>query len=317
VVDGTTVPTSQTIDYVKANVAPGYKGYRLHYKLANAEPITDTNVSVDGTIWALEQGDNYVMVDSGMVLGEVAKPQYCSAYGNWYVNIKDGVDPNIPKGGQLVNQDEHIFGMYKNDIVDIQNWVVETGNNAIYGKEDLAIAAAKFDTAAQYTVDYQILKQLHAQVFGSLSLQYAQSMYKAVESIAEAIEARQLHDSALDTLVDLSMYEEGNIFRSVRATRAFVTGANEANVLLYLPYVKKKTVPIISLSNISIYALSDVGTDVLLTSADFSRPLFVYNPTYNGCVLIFTIKAGTNANYALNNGTWFQMSWKADCRGRV
>jgi hypothetical protein len=62
------------LNWCKSNIAPNYQGYKLHYKLSQPEPITDSNVHYHGDDLSITTGDNYIVMDSGMVLGEVANP---------------------------------------------------------------------------------------------------------------------------------------------------------------------------------------------------------------------------------------------------
>ena len=120
------------LNYCKSNIAPGYEGYQLHYKLANPEPITDVNTHVHGDIPKFDVGDNYVTIDSGIVLGEVANP---TNLGNlWYeINMKDGHNFNFV-GSQLKNKVETIDILYKNLGYDNNSWNFYKDGYSSYGE---------------------------------------------------------------------------------------------------------------------------------------------------------------------------------------
>ncbi len=262
---------TRILQYCIANIAPGYEGYRLHYKLLNPEPVTDVNTPVHGEIWDLIPGDNYVYVDSGIVLGEIVNPTTPSTGDNGfrYVNsialntyspVKNKVD------GQIM--------VYKNQGYD-NLWIHATDGNA-YGNDRITIAVANYDAYATYSVDYQILKTLHAQVFGSLSLSYKQSILSTLESHGKALEQKQQHDNALDNIVDSKLYEQGQWRTTGRAMIVQYSANAQAGILLHIPYmVKKNIVPIVTLKNVIINVYDSHGVGTLLNLAtDFAvRPI--------------------------------------------
>lgn len=187
------------LNWCKANVAPGYKGYRLHYKLANPEPITDGSVTVKGTGISLSKGDNYLFADMGRVLGEVANPVTDAT--NYYIN-------DI-RFSTLRNKVQEAFTIFKNGIVTLPSGSASDGN--AYGNYRVAIANAVFDPNAIYTVDYTILRTLAPLAIGSMTMAYTTGLINAVNTLGEKVDGKQNTDSALDTLVDLSMYEKTRI----------------------------------------------------------------------------------------------------------
>ena len=304
VVDGVTVPASQTIDYVKNNIATDYEGYRLHYKLANPEPITDANVHVHGDIWSIVPGYNYVNVDSGIVLGEVANPVFYSPDSVYVIN---SIYSTL-KTSMLKNKTEDIIAVYRNEIFET-HFIKSLVDPNSYGKADGAIALALYDANAVYAVDYQILKTLHAQSFGSLTMSYAQDVFTAIESIAKAVEQKQEHDSVLDTLVDLSIYEKISLINE----HYLVVGLSAAASFLEItvPFCSpKKVTPTVSIRLNSVMLLGGyspalstiqlVGTYLTRTKVQF----------------IFTINDAT----AKAQGTCSaQVTGEiiADCKGRI
>lgn len=304
-IDGTTTPAAQTIDYVKSNVAPGYEGYRLHYKLATPEPVTDTNLPVSGTVWTLDPGDNYVYVDSGMVLGEVAKAAI-GAEGKYYIN-SSGLLTN------LIYRAEYIFSTYKNGGYDSE-WVYTESYDAPRGRGYVAIPGVSFDPNATYTVDYQILKTLHAQSFGSLTMQYSQDLVGAFSSIAGTLENKQKSDSALDDLIGLSLYEESTI-RNIGGRGVRTTTLGGSVMLFYNAsfMARKHVVPRIILKELYVYARDNSGVTTLITPDHvITSPI-----TKDGFVIVIYIKNGTNADNVLNNGGSFFGTYIADCNRRV
>jgi hypothetical protein len=168
------VPTVQSIDYVKTNVAAGYKGYRLHYIPANPEQITD----FQGELWNIAPGENYISVGSGDVLGEVSIPRDNMA-GAYLINSSSL--------GPLKYKTEAINAIYRNLVYD-PLWVIQTNVDAYGNQYAYVIPTTDVDPNATYTVDYQILKTLHLEAFGLLEFSYAQDIITGVKTIAGALE---------------------------------------------------------------------------------------------------------------------------------
>jgi hypothetical protein len=221
--------THDILNYCQNNVAPGYNGDHLHYKLANPEPITDANVHIQGEPWDIVPGDNYITVDCGIVLGEVGNPQN-NAGVNYDLN-----DLNFP-ASLLRNKVERILSINKNGTSDPKWGIASSG---AYGKELAYIPVASFDPNATYTVDYQILKTLHAQSFGSLTLKYAQDLFTAYRGLALGLENKQQHNESLDDYGDLTKYEVIPVINP-QAGYTYEGGAVYANVLI--PFKVRKSV---------------------------------------------------------------------------
>lgn len=291
------------LTWCKNNIAPGYEGYKLHYKLANPEPITDVNVHVEGEIWDLGKGDNYVMVDSGIVLGEVATPYVDSSFA--YFNV-------LSTGHVLKHPNEVIYRVYKNDILlDITPGDI-TG---AFGKQRFSIPIANYDTNAAYTVDYQILKTLHAQTFGSLSLSYPQSIISTLEGHSKALEQKQSKDSALDSLIDLSVYEELTIGSG---TASLFTTWSHSNGFIYVETVipfkaKKKAVPTLTISKIEIATGNGSSSFSAITNS-----FIIYSYVDKDKAIIRARSAdATIISNIKSYGAVIAGNVIADCRGRI
>lgn len=295
------------LSWCKTNIAPNYPGYQLHYKCNSPELITDINVHVHGDLWSIVPGDNYVTVDSGIVLGEVAS--FVNSSGDYYTN-----NTIVGISSYFRNKADSICAVYKNLNYDTKAIIRNTISYG-YGNADAQITGANYDTNATYTVDYQILKTLHAQSFSSLTLSYAQDVFSAISSIGKAVEQKQQHDSTLDTLVDLSMYEEFTIPPCSCRFGNFSSG-----ILLNQQFVQfravKKAVPIISLSNMITYYYNGSGSivippsDVQYVISSLTRFGFRMSAQYVG-------SDSTIRNALINNGGSFTTTIKADCRGRL
>lgn len=296
------------LNYCKNNVSLGYEGYKLHYKLANPEPITDSNVTVTGSIWGLVKGDNYVTVDSGIVLGEVVNPV---TNGSSYAinDTTPGKELSLFK-----NKNETIDAIYKNNVFETSLWTyLATSAN---GKYRAYIMNAGYDTNVTYTVDYQILKTLHAQAFGSMSLSYPQSIISALEGHSKALDQRQAKNSVLDDLIDLSMYEELESWTIY--TRGLKTSANQCYAHAYIPIVRKKVKPIISIRGFRFGCYNGAGAmiDVPLNQVTFTGSLVMPN-----LLRVAVIYSGTDTNMQnniVNNGVYIACgNIIMDCRGRI
>jgi hypothetical protein len=299
----------RNLNYCKNNVAPNYEGYKLHYKLANPEPITDLNVHIEGEIWDLVKGDNYVTVDSGIVLNEVINPKLGDAT-YYYINSLYGNEYS-----PFQNPAESINVIYKNQQYNNTAWTNLSGTSySPNGRVKGYITIANFDTNATYTVDYQILKTINAQSFGSLSLSYPQSIVNSLNGLSRAVEGKQPRDSALDDLIDLSIYEEGNIQSpTVRAIRSASLGGCSLLQIVCKFNVRKKTLPMISLQNVLFYVRDSTGFNNTVIPDQI-----LVNMVDKDYVLIGVyIKDGTIATNAMNYGCACTGRFIADCRGRV
>lgn len=294
------------LNYCKTNVAPGYEGYRIHYLLLNPEPVTGINTHIEGEIWNLVKGDNYVYVDSGIVLGEVANFITDNTY--YYSNM----DYSGYENTHFKNKTEVIQAAYKNQI-DVSN-IIDT-NATAYGKQRLVMPVANFDINATYTVDYQILKTLHSQSFSILNVSYSQSLISTVESHGKELEQKQQKNSVLDDLIDLSMYEEGTIGTSTAAQ--FATWMHQ-NGSIFIEFIitfktRKKVVPIFTISNIEISNSGGSSNGSVITDS-----CIVYSYTNKDRAVI---RARTNDVNIINNiklyGAYMAGKFIADCRGRV
>jgi len=306
VVDGVTVPTAQTIDFVKANIASGYEGYRLHYKLANPEPITDVNVHVHGSIWGLVPGDNYVTVDSGMVLEEVANP--INVTSNYFINDNRYAD-------LLQYKAETIFHINKNSLFD-SLWTLDSNLTYTYGNLRAYTAVVNFNVNAVYTVKYQILKTLHVQSFGNLAMQYAQDVFSSITAMGKALEEKQQKNISLDSLVDLSIYEE---FKSLYIVGRWLRADSTAPYICYLQLKMspKKAVPVINLKANSGVAFNGSGS---YTTIPLSNILIRTTIIDTNNLLIYATYVGTDATIQSNllaYGGWVNVKVIADCRGRI
>lgn len=302
------------LNYCKNNVAPGYEGYRLLYKLANPESITDTNIHVEGQIWDLVKGDNYVNVDSGIVLKEITIPSVFTGNTAYSINVIG--HPSYSIDSPLKNKVESIQTIYRNGLYDNYRWTGMAIITNAYGNVRADIPAANFDTNATYTVDYQILKTIHTQTFGSLSMSYPQSIISALEGHSKALEQKQPRNSALDNLIDLSIYEEFSNFAVYeRALNSWGAGYVIAHIKIPIAY--KKCIPVCSISftnvlvgdatyNYSIIPLSDIQITTTLYKSFISIGV-----TYKGSDdIIRNNLRNYGMRIAFNKIT-------LDCRGRI
>ncbi len=312
-----TATKTNMLNYCKANVAPGYEGYRLTYKLANPEPINDINSPVRGEIWDLVKGDNYITVDSGIVLGEVANPIPDINNIQYAINVRNGLSMWTTGNGQLRNMAERINTVYKNQNYD-PKWLHGINPISYYGGKDcMYMPSADFDAFAMYTVDYQVLKTLHAMVFGSLSLSYRQSIVNSLNGLSKALEQKQAKDSALDYIVDLSVYED---LGAVQSSGVFIN--NNSNFVfldVIIHFIPKKCIPRITADVITIGHFNSSGGYITITN----RPELLFavgeiTTTHARMSIAYTGTDTTIRNNLINNGGYIRFTGiKVDCRGRV
>lgn len=305
--DSTT--NTSLLNYCMTNIAPGYEGYRLHYKLANTEPITDPNFYVEGEIWDLVKGDNYVNIDSGIVLREVANPVN-GGNDYYYINYFGSVPDST-----LKYKNESILNVYKNNIND-NLW--SSDSLYPYGNKRAFIPATSFDTNVTYTVDYQILKTSHTQSFGSLSLSYPQSIISTLEGHSKALEQKQQKDSTLEYIVDNSIYEE---MRRLYVVGRAVTIANGVQIPCYARPYPKKYMPVITVNftpGTNICYLDSAGVAYAIPLSELRLTSGSFN--YDRPVPFYILYIGSNAtirNNLLNYGGYGFIDIIFDCRGRI
>jgi hypothetical protein len=296
------------LSYCKNNVAPGYEGYQLHYKLANPEPITDINTHIHGDVPVFDVGDNYVYVDSGMVLGEVANP-FNDGGGNYHINDSYN-NPSI-SSSYLKFKTETINTMYKNLIRD-NNWTIGSTGPGLFGNSRAYEAATNFDTNATYTVDYKILATM-APSIGFIGCSYSQDMASVVTDLNDKVESKQNHDSILDTLVDLSMYERIDYTLAYRMC-SWISNGFSLWIDLWVPFSPKKTIPVISMSNLFIQGGS--GSTVSDVTSKFSIDSIKWRN--NSVKISFLTTDTTTINNIRSYGAQISsIILTADCRGRI
>jgi len=299
------IPATSTplLTWCKNNVAPSYEGYQLHYKLANPEPITDDNCHIHGDIPLFDVGDNYLYLDSGIILGEVA-----NAYndGTYYWN-------NVLQSQSKYKQERTLY-TYKNGIYDTKAVIGLRNdsyiNNLGYGYTQWLIA--NFDTNATYTVDYKILATQAPQI-GLIGCSYSQDIVTAINKLEEVTNNKQNHDSILDTLVDLSLYEKNK-----RPSLCNFLPWFSINGSVYLDFVfnfsvPKKAIPRITYANVLVYkgqssAPIDITTKLTLNAIMVS--------TTNVYIRFVTTDATTVADIK-TYGVQGLIDIIADCKGVI
>ncbi len=294
-----------TVNYCKNNIAPGYEGYKLHYKLANPEPITDTNVHVEGEIWDLVKGDNYVYVDSGIVLDEVTNPLFDTPNNFYRVNNSYGVGT----GSYLRNEAEVINIIYKNDIYNNDQWIIRQdppAPNIPNGRADaVLVGITSLDTNATYTADYQILKTLHVQRVNNLTLSYKQSILSTLEGNGKSLEQKQPRDSVLDEYIDLSIYRE------ITSRSPHIIGKSGSLYIDFVfEFVPMKCRPILTVKQIAIVCNSIPIVDKIYSVVIFTEFTDIYVVRY---VFVDT----TTITNIKSNGVEGLCRVSLDCRGRV
>lgn len=293
------------LTWCKNNIAPNYEGYKLHYKLANPEAITNINLPVCGNLWSLQSGDNYVTVDSGIVLGEVANPIIDGSYAN----LNDIRYPDL-----LKNKTEKINSICKNQVYD-GLWAFDSAATS-YGNQRGYIFTTNYDSNATYTVDYQILKALHAQSAAEMYIEFTQDIVSSVQSVAKAVEGRQQKSNVLDTLIDLSVYEEMHIYLTGRFTNVNLSTL-QLECIVY--YTNKRAMPVFTIEpGYIVYYLN--GTTLVAIPPDSIRLQCVaISKSAMRLIILYTGTDSTIRTALLNNGggTVYPVKITADCKGRI
>ncbi len=239
--------TNNLATWCSQNVASGYEGYKLRYKLQNPEPITDINVPRKGDLWSLVPGNNNVYLDSGRVIGEVANPELFSTT-DYFIN-RYVLPSNVSSA--LRNKVEIIQAIKKNGIYD-NLWVI-ANNAASYGNQRAGIPVANYDTNATYVVDYQILNTLHAyQSAAEISMEYTADMASSIERAIKLAEGKQRASSTLDNVDAMSIYERIIYTPSNYCSWAY-NGATALYVQVPIQFtVLKDTIPKITIKSLHL-----------------------------------------------------------------
>ncbi|OOC63296.1 hypothetical protein [Paenibacillus ihbetae] len=167
--------------------------YQLVYQLATptVEPI------VSEGMLTFNEGDNQIEVGTGIVLGELAKPMFYSANGNYYIN-------NTAVSGSLLNNKvSFMLRVYRNGQVD-NSAKIENDANA-YGKQHVRFLQSDFDPSAAYSVTYQM--------FGTFPNVPFIGSYAANEKsmLLELTDTVQQNTSAVTKLINKKADKDTNI----------------------------------------------------------------------------------------------------------
>ncbi len=303
--NGTT--NTSLLNYCKNNVAPNYEGYQLHYKLQNPEPITDDNCHIHGDIPKFDVGDNYLFLDSGIVLGEVANLVTDTVY--YYINSKYSGQ----ESSKLKNMTEKVLSIYKNlnynNLWEIQG-LSQTGS--AYGNERARILIANFDTNATYTVDYKILTTQSPQI-GTIGCSYSQGISTAINNLQEEINNRQEHDSILDEIVDLSLYETHPSYQLPPSLGYQSVGY--VGYQAYIPFsAPKKATPKVKIYLDGVYYKGSDGNGY---TVNVSNMIVANIDKYGFLFGIYVANGTTSATNAKTYGIYAQIHWTADCIDRI
>lgn len=302
VVDGTTTPTVQSIDFVKANIAPNYDGYQLYYKYATPKVIDDNSrdylAPLVGDDINFDSGVNTVTLINGVIKGELVSPVADATY--YYIN--NNYTPLY--GSKMQNKMASITSIYKNGEDDTANWSIPSGSafdNGVGAK----ILIGKYDTNATYTVDGVIF---NSPQIGSGQLSYKDGIVEVVNDLVGVVNSKQDKSVVLDAIVDKAMYEKiSPDFQS--STWAVSEGV--LYVQAFIPISEKLTTPVITVKDIKILqggGLTDVTSKFLLN---------VVKSRVNDVIIQYsTIDSGVIADIKAN-GMLISTGLIADCRGRV
>lgn len=198
VVDGTTVPTTQSIDFVKANLAPSYDGYWLYYQYTIAKVIDDNSrdylAPLVGDDINFDKGINTVALVNSIVEGEsVSQIIYADAT---YAYINGATKP-------MLNKVESFIQVYKNGSPD-SNWTYVASYNSVRGNGYMQCLLANYDSSAAYTVDYNILYAIAPQI-GSGGFEYKEGLVDGYNNLVDVVNSKQDKHIVLDGFINQTM----------------------------------------------------------------------------------------------------------------
>lgn len=299
--------TTNLINWCKNNVAPNYEGYQVHYKLATPEVITDGNCHIHGDITKFDIGENYLYLDTGIVLGETVNPLANGT--NYYIGYNQS---NSAVNTPLKYKDEFVNSIYKNSIYDFGKW----GKFADYVNDSAYYTVlANFDTSATYTVDYKILST-QAPTIGTIGCSYTKDVINAINKLQEEVNGRQIHDSVLDNIVDLSMYETTSpvISYSEIYFPWVISGTTGGTLYTQIAWnfkVEKKAIPNITINNINLVKGSGY------TNVTNKFKISGMAITTKGVILTMYTEDLTTVEDIRKTGVYGTYKLTADCKGRI
>ncbi|KEF40111.1 hypothetical protein M670_00126 [Schinkia azotoformans MEV2011] len=191
VLDGTTVPTTQSEAFVSANkVSPNWGGlWKLTYQLAT--PVIEA-VTVEGDLVA--NGATQIEVGNSVMVREKATPVYSNADKSYFINLTA-----LPSS-VLKNKVQKIISIYKNGKID-NKWSIALLSTA-HGNERAKISEEYFDPTAEYSVTYIALNEGQSANLTEVKCTYDQSLKSAVDS-----QVTKLSDVATDvSVLDRQVY---------------------------------------------------------------------------------------------------------------
>jgi len=174
--DGTDAPT-QTLDYVKANKAPGYTPYKLSYVLPTPkveEIKSEGAISVNGL--------TQIEVGSGIIVREKVTPSTTASYAHINnVGVVGATDNPLSKRAAK------ILNIYANGQKDTQKWTpFSTYAN---GAQRMHLEIANYDATAIYTVTYLVFdRQPFTANPVNVSAQFANNIRTALEDTTKKVE---------------------------------------------------------------------------------------------------------------------------------
>jgi hypothetical protein len=200
-VDGTDAPT-QTLAYVKDNMAPGFTSYKVSYALTTPQTIVVTD-KVEGDL--VVNGATQIEVGSGVIIREKIVPVTSSESGYYHINNES--IGTIPQN-RLKNRLLALIGIYRNGIRD-NKWITRT--NYCYGNQRFEIAKADYDPTAEYTVTYLLLDR---QPFTTNILSVIANYDSSLKSVVDSMLAKQSDIAANQSALIRSVAE---LYKRVKA----------------------------------------------------------------------------------------------------
>jgi hypothetical protein len=202
-VDGTDAPT-QTLAYVKDNMAPGFTPYKLSYVLATPQTIVVTD-KVEGDL--VINGATQIEVGSGVIIREKVTPVLNNGNVYYGLNIKDS--PNYPNGSATKNRLAKIMNIYKNSIDNTKSWNIATGGGN--GNYYAFIPKEQFDPTAEYTVTYLVLDR---HLFTNNILAVTATYDSSLKSVVDSVVAKQ---SDIAATVSVNVRAIAELYKRVKA----------------------------------------------------------------------------------------------------
>lgn len=291
------------------NVAPKYSGYQLYYKLATPMPIGEDSDSykapIIGETPMLKQGDNFITIDSGNIVDETITKTYNDG-NHVYIAVEN--TGSVAYSPSMYLKQPTTLKIYKNGIDDTLNWEVFADGNGVFAR----IIVAKYDSLANYTIDYNIIDYQNPKICAVTS-SYNEGLVESITDAYDMIETKQDRNEIIDRIVDLALYERVSYMWAIPS---IYHTSGIMYLRMVIPISKKLTTPIVNVIDwrANVGGGASTYTDIKLNGI---CKIGVVTASATEVAIRFDITDATTITNIKTNGVQVGAIITADCRGVI